>query len=90
MPVAILQDFGERISGLILQYIGSINVTRRGLVSRLFDVLGSDHPRAVQQKRIRRYKGDSFDYLLTNNPDEWRDQLITEFPHDQKGIEAVF
>jgi len=61
-----------------------------GLVSRLFDVLGSDHPKAVQQKRIRRYKGDSFDYLLTNNPDEWRDQLIAEFPHDQKGIPFLF
>ncbi|MEO6718778.1 MAG: NAD(P)/FAD-dependent oxidoreductase [Ferruginibacter sp.] len=61
-----------------------------GLVSRLFDVLGSDHPKAIQQKRIRRYKGDDFDYLLTNNPDEWRDQLIAEFPHDKKGIERFF
>jgi phytoene dehydrogenase-like protein len=61
-----------------------------GLVSRLFDVLGSDHPNAVVQQRIRRYKGDDFDYLLTNNPDEWRDQLIAEFPHDRKGIERFF
>ncbi|MCW3093624.1 MAG: dependent oxidoreductase [Ferruginibacter sp.] len=61
-----------------------------GLVSRLFDALGSDHPNAIQQKRIRRYKGDGFDYLLTNNPDEWRNQLISEFPEDQKGIEQFF
>lgn len=61
-----------------------------GLVSRLFDVLGSDHPNAIQQKRIRRYKGDGFDYLLTNNPDEWRNQLIAEFPNDQHGIERFF
>ncbi|MEP7143590.1 MAG: NAD(P)/FAD-dependent oxidoreductase [Ferruginibacter sp.] len=61
-----------------------------GLVSRLFDVLGSDHPNAIQQKRIRRYKGEDFDYLLTNNPDEWRDQLISEFPNDQKGIVRFF
>ena len=61
-----------------------------GLVSRLFDVLGNDYPRAVQQKRIRRYKGDGFDYLLTNNPDEWRDQLIAEFPHDKEGIMRFF
>lgn len=61
-----------------------------GLVSRLFDVLGTDHPRPIQQKRIRRYKGDDFDYLLTNNPDEWRDQLIAEFPADRKGIEGFF
>ena len=61
-----------------------------GLVSRIFDVLGNDHPNAVQQKRIRRYLGDDFDYLLTNNPDEWRDQLIAEFPHDKQGIERFF
>jgi phytoene dehydrogenase-like protein len=61
-----------------------------GLVTRLFDVLGSDHPNAVQQKRIRRYKGDDFDYLLTNNPDEWKEQLIAEFPEDKKGIERFF
>ncbi|MEP7107070.1 MAG: NAD(P)/FAD-dependent oxidoreductase [Ferruginibacter sp.] len=63
---------------------------RDGLVSRLFDVLGSDHPNAIPQKRIRRYKGDRFDYLLTNNPDEWRDQLITEFPDEREGIERFF
>jgi phytoene dehydrogenase-like protein len=61
-----------------------------GLVNRLFDFLGTDHPVAVPQQRIRRYKGDSFDYLLTNNPDEWRDQLIREFPEDKKGIEKFF
>jgi prolycopene isomerase len=61
-----------------------------GLVCRLFDALGSDHPRPVQQQRIRRYKGDSFDYLLTNNPDEWRDQLIAEYPADKKGIIRFF
>ena len=53
-------------------------------------MLGSDHPNAIPQKRIRRYKGDHFDYLLTNRPDEWRDQLIAEFPHDRKGIERFF
>lgn len=61
-----------------------------GMVCRLFDVLGNDYPVAVPQQRIRRYVGDSFDYLLTNNPDEWRDQLIAEFPEDKKGIEQFF
>jgi prolycopene isomerase len=61
-----------------------------GLVSRLFDAIGADHPTAIPQKRIRRYKGDSFDYLLTNNPDEWRDQLVQEFPHDKAGILRFF
>ncbi len=61
-----------------------------GLVSRIFDVLGTDHPNAVQQQRIRRYLGDDFDYLLTNNPDELRDQLIREYPGDREGIIRFF
>ena len=61
-----------------------------GMVFKLFDVLGNDYPAAEPQKRIRRYKGESFDYLLTNNPDELRDQLIKEFPRDKNGIERFF
>jgi len=61
-----------------------------GMVFKLFDVLGNDYPAAEPQKRIRRYKGESFDYLLTNNPDQLRNQLIAEFPSDKKGIERFF
>ena len=61
-----------------------------GMVFKLFDIIGNDYPAAEPQKRIRRYKGESFDYLLTNNPDELRDQLINEFPHEKKGIERFF
>lgn len=61
-----------------------------GLVGKMFDVLGSDHPYARPQTRIRRYLGNSFNYLLTNNPDELRDQLIAEFPHERKGIAKFF
>ncbi len=61
-----------------------------GMATRIFDVLGSDHPWPVAQKRIRRYKGDSFDYLLTNNPDELKQQWINEFPHERAGIERFF
>lgn len=61
-----------------------------GMACKIFDILGSDHPSAVPQKRIRRYKGDTFDYLLTNNPDEFRDQLISEFPEDKEGIMRFF
>ena len=62
----------------------------KGVLARLFDAIGSDHPRAAEQKRIRRYKGEHFDYLLTDNPDEMRDQLIRDFPEDRKGIERLF
>jgi phytoene dehydrogenase-like protein len=61
-----------------------------GILDKLFNAIGSDHPRAVEQKRIRRYKGENFDYLLTNQPDEMRDRLIRDFPQDRKGIEKLF
>ena len=61
-----------------------------GLVCRLFDALGNDHPMPLPQKRIRRYKGENFDYLLTDNPDEMRDQLIAHFPEDSAGIHRFF
>jgi phytoene dehydrogenase-like protein len=61
-----------------------------GMLEKLFSMLGSDHPRAVPQTRIRRYKGEHFDFLLTNNPDELKDQLIHRFPHEEKGIGRLF
>ena len=61
-----------------------------GMVCKLFDAIGNDHPTAVPQKRIRRYKGKDFDYLLTDNPDEMRDQMIANFPADKEGIEKFF
>src|SRR6185437_835721 len=48
------------------------------------------HPIAIPQTRIRKYKGDTFDYLLTNDPDKLKQQLISEFPHEKKGIERFF
>jgi phytoene dehydrogenase-like protein len=61
-----------------------------GFLDKLFKAIGSDHPKAIDQQRIRRYKGEKFDYLLTNNPDLLRDQLISDFPDDKKGIERLF
>lgn len=61
-----------------------------GMAYKIFELLGSDHPQVVPQRRIRRYKGESFDYLLTNNPDEMRDQLIAEFPHEKEGLIRFF
>ncbi|MGK0280198.1 MAG: phytoene dehydrogenase-like protein, partial [Litorivivens sp.] len=61
-----------------------------GMVTKVFGLIGNDYPRAEQQNRVRRYKGESFDYLLTNNPDEFRDQLIADFPHEEKGIIRFF
>lgn len=62
----------------------------RGVVTRLFDMLGTDHPRAISLKHTRRYKGNSFNYLLTTDPDRLRDQLIAEFPHEKTGLLKFF
>ncbi len=61
-----------------------------GLIHTVFETIGTDYPTAVVQKRIKRYKGDAHDYLLTNNPDELKQQLQKEFPHEKAGIERFF
>ncbi len=64
--------------------------SEEGMVSHLFRTLGSDYPRAVSQQRIRRYKGDDYEYLLTNHPDDLREQWKKEFPEDSAGIDRFF
>ncbi len=64
--------------------------SEEGMVSHLFRTLGNDYPRAISQQRIRRYKGDDYDYLLTNHPDELKEQWKKEFPQDADGIDRFF
>ena len=64
--------------------------SEEGMVSRLFNALGNDFPRALTQQRIRRFKGDDYEYLLTNNPDDLKEQWKKEFPEDADGIERFF
>jgi phytoene dehydrogenase-like protein len=64
--------------------------SEEGMVSRLFKALGNDHPRAISQQRIRRFKGDDYEYLLTNHPDDLKEQWKKEFPEDADGIERFF
>jgi prolycopene isomerase len=61
-----------------------------GFVSNVFNYINSDHPRCDNAKRIRRYKGETFDYLLTSDPDKLRDQLIKDFPNEKEGITKFF
>ncbi len=61
-----------------------------GLVTRLFDLIGRDHPVAVQQQRIKRYLSDRHDYLLTDDPEVLKARLIRDFPHEKQGIERFF
>ncbi len=61
-----------------------------GIVRRVLDFIGEGAPATPQLTKIRRYKGDSFDYLLTDDPDELRADFIRDFPADRKGIERFF
>lgn len=61
-----------------------------GVVHKVFSHLGSDLPEAPPMKRIRRYKGESFDYLLTSHPDELKERLKSDFPADARSIESLF
>jgi len=62
----------------------------RGLVTRVFDFIGDDHPVAEIQPNIKRYVGDAYNYHLTNNPDELKAELVAKFPHEKDGIERFF
>ncbi|MBL4651622.1 MAG: NAD(P)/FAD-dependent oxidoreductase [Flavobacteriales bacterium] len=61
-----------------------------GLVTKIFKIIGTDYPKAKQQKDIRRFISDDFNYLVSNNPNELRDQWIEDFPHEKKGIIKFF
>ena len=61
-----------------------------GFISNVFNFIGSDYPRCNNMNRIRRYKGESIDYLLTCEPDKLRDQLIKDFPDETEGISKFF
>src|SRR5258706_11473788 len=60
------------------------------MVCRLFNVLDNDYPKAITQQRIRRFKGDDYEYLLTNKPDDLKEQWKKEFPEDAAGIDKFF
>ena len=61
-----------------------------GIVHTVFEMIGTDYPKAINQKRIKRYVGDYHDYLLTNHPDILMQQLQQEFPKEKAGIERFF
>lgn len=62
----------------------------KGTVSRVFDYIGKDYPRPQEMKKIQRHIGDEHDYTLTNQPEELMNQLIKDFPHEEKGIRKFF
>lgn len=61
-----------------------------GFIRAIGNYIGEGFPECPPLRRIRRYKGDTFDYLLTSNPDEFRDRLIADFPDEREGILRFF
>ncbi|MCD4833378.1 MAG: NAD(P)/FAD-dependent oxidoreductase [Bacteroidales bacterium] len=60
------------------------------MAGRIFNLIGSDSPKVKIIQDIYRFKGNTYDYLLTNNPNKLKEKLITDFPHEKKGIEKFF
>jgi prolycopene isomerase len=61
-----------------------------GPARKLLFTFSPDVPLTPAPKTVRRFKGESFDYTLTSNPDELRDTLIRDFQGDEKGIVRFF
>ena len=60
------------------------------MAGKIFSLIGSDSPEIKDLDKIHRFKGDTYDYLLTNNPDDLKEKLIKDFPHEKKGIDKFF
>ena len=60
------------------------------MTGRIFNLIGYDSPKIKTMEKIHRFKGENHDYLLTNNPNELQKQLISDFPHEEKGIKTFF
>lgn len=71
-----------------IQWLNGCNES--GFAGRIFEYIGPDFPKCIMSNRIRRYKGESFDYLLTGDPYELRDQLINDYPGETDGIMRFF
>lgn len=61
-----------------------------GFVASLFAHLGGAPPECPPLRRIRRFKNDRTDYLLTSDPNQLRDALLADFPAAAAGIRAFF
>lgn len=61
-----------------------------GFLTRIHRTLGNDGPRTERLQRIHRYKSATHDYVLTSNPMELRNHLISDFPADEKGLSKFF
>ncbi|MFT7668361.1 MAG: phytoene dehydrogenase-like protein [Planctomycetota bacterium] len=61
-----------------------------GSVHRLLNFIGEDPPACAPLRKIRRYKGQGFDELLTDDPDELKRTWLKRYPSESDGIERFF
>jgi len=61
-----------------------------GTVRRVLSFIGEGAPECAPLRRIRRYKGQSFDELLTDDPEELKQDWLARYPGDREGIERFF
>ncbi len=61
-----------------------------GMSRRVLDQLGDDAPLCAPLEQFQRYRGESFDYLLSHEPDLMRDELAADFPGERDGIHRLF
>ena len=61
-----------------------------GLVTSAFKMIGSDYPKAKDQLKIRRFRVGDMDYVVTKDVDQLMNSLISDFPHEEKGIRKFF
>lgn len=89
-PGGYLQGFSRRgfTFDTAVQWLNGMGPDALG--GRLLAFLGGDAPRCPPLHRVRRYRGDSFDYVLTDEPDQLRDQLAGEFPSESAGVRRFF
>lgn len=62
----------------------------KGFVYRIFSAIGNDFPKTKEQVNIRRFVTGDMDFMMTNTPDDFRDDLIKVFPHEKKGLMKFF
>lgn len=62
----------------------------RGAVRRVLSIVGPGAPETPTLRRVRRVRGDSFDHLLTHEPDTLRDRLVADHPAEAAAIVRYF
>ena len=61
-----------------------------GTVTKVFEYLGTDFPRPITMKTIHKHITSDYEFVLTNNPEILKNQLIKDFPLEEKGIKNFF